>query len=149
MNVSCQCGAISFRTPTPAPLAVYLCHCNECRKQSSSAFGISATFPVEGLPPLADPALRARLSMWSRTTKTGNTLDCYFCTECGARVLHHTRDAQGVPRATANIKGGLIEGLSLEGASHIWTNEAVVPIPKGVVSWPESPQPSPPSSPGA
>ncbi|KAM0272914.1 hypothetical protein ACHAQH_008498 [Verticillium albo-atrum] len=142
MNVSCQCGAITFRTPTPAPISVHLCHCNECRKQSSSAFGISAVFPVDGLPPLSDPTLRARLGVWSRATKTGNTLDCYFCKECGARIVHHSRDAQGVGRATANIKGGLVEGLSLKRASHIWTSEAVVPIPEGVVSWRESPPPS-------
>ncbi|RXG42220.1 hypothetical protein VDGE_02292 [Verticillium dahliae] len=142
MNVACQCGSIAFRTPTPAPVAVYLCHCNECRRQSSSAFGVSATFPAADLPPLSDPALRARLGVWSRATKSGTTIDCYFCKTCGARIVHHGRSAQGVARPTANIKGGLIEGLSLEGASHIWAREAVVPIPAGAVSWPESPPPA-------
>lgn len=50
MDVSCQCGAISFKTPLPKPLAVYICHCDECRRQSSSAFGCSAIFPKFPLP---------------------------------------------------------------------------------------------------
>jgi len=45
-----ECGAISFKTPLPKPLAVYICHCDECRRQSSSAFGCSAIFPAFPLP---------------------------------------------------------------------------------------------------
>jgi hypothetical protein len=37
MHVSCQCGGISFGTPTQTPLEVYHCHCLECRKQSAPA----------------------------------------------------------------------------------------------------------------
>jgi len=50
MQASCQCGAIAFKTPLPKPLAVYICHCDECRRQSSSAFGCSAIFPAFPLP---------------------------------------------------------------------------------------------------
>ena len=52
MNVSCQCGSVRFKTPTPAPIDLFHCHCGECQKQSSSAFGTSAIFPVAGLFPL-------------------------------------------------------------------------------------------------
>src|SRR5262245_16287856 len=45
MNGSCACGAVTFVTPTPTPMSVYHCHCIDCRKQSSSAFGTSAIFP--------------------------------------------------------------------------------------------------------
>lgn len=50
MNASCQCGAISFKTPLPEPLALYICHCVECQRQSGSAFGCSAIFPSFDLP---------------------------------------------------------------------------------------------------
>ena len=50
MNVACQCDNITFTTPLPQPLAVYICHCDECRRQSSSAFGCSAIFPKFSLP---------------------------------------------------------------------------------------------------
>jgi len=40
-------------------------------------------------------------------------------------------------RATVSVKGGCLVGLTkemLEGATHIWTKEAVVPIPEGAKS---------------
>lgn len=30
----CQCGAVRYEI-TLSPLALYVCHCRECRKQSS------------------------------------------------------------------------------------------------------------------
>lgn len=45
MNGSCQCGAVTFTTPTPQPVELWHCHCTDCRKQSGSAFGTSAFFP--------------------------------------------------------------------------------------------------------
>lgn len=45
-----RCGSIKFTTPLPVPLAVYICHCEECRLQTSSAFGCSAIFPKFPLP---------------------------------------------------------------------------------------------------
>ena len=36
----CQCGAIRYRL-LQAPVALYACHCQDCQKQSSSAFGLS------------------------------------------------------------------------------------------------------------
>ncbi|KAH6677833.1 Mss4-like protein [Plectosphaerella plurivora] len=141
MDVECQCGSVAFRTTT-TPSAVYFCHCTECQKQSSSAFGISATFPVNALP-LDDPAFSDKLHTYTRSTKSGGTLDCFFCKVCGARVYHRRRGSDGVQGPTLNIKGGLIKDLDLTGAKHIWTKEAVVPIPKDAVSWPQSPPTSP------
>lgn len=37
---SCQCGRIRYRLKED-PVALYVCHCLHCQKQSSSAFGIS------------------------------------------------------------------------------------------------------------
>lgn len=46
MNVSCQCGAVAFQTPTKEPLELYICHCQDCRKQyvsSSSSSSYAST----------------------------------------------------------------------------------------------------------
>lgn len=51
MDARCQCGRVAFKTPLPAPLALYICHCESCRRQTSSAFGTSAIFPRFQLPP--------------------------------------------------------------------------------------------------
>ena len=50
MDASCQCGAVTFKTPLRHPLTLYICHCAECRRQTSSAFGASAIFPRFPLP---------------------------------------------------------------------------------------------------
>ncbi|KAK4235964.1 Mss4-like protein [Achaetomium macrosporum] len=139
MEVTCQCRAISFTTPTPQPLAVYVCHCTECRKQSASAFGTSAIFPARGLFPLA-PELASQLQVWTRPTEAGNrTMDCYFCRVCGVRVMHRIREPDGTERDTVSIKGGLVRGLSWKGAAHIFTRSAVVDVPEGVERWEGAP----------
>ncbi|KAK3303001.1 Mss4-like protein [Chaetomium strumarium] len=139
MEVTCQCKTISFTTPTAEPLAVYVCHCTECRAQSASAFGTSAIFPAEpGLFPLP-PELASRLQVWTRPTDSGGTMDCYFCRVCGVRVMHRIRGADGTERETVSIKGGLVKGLSWKGAAHIFTRSAVVDVPEGVERWEGAP----------
>ncbi|EJP69590.1 hypothetical protein MY10362_006590 [Beauveria mimosiformis] len=45
MDARCHCGAVRFKTPLPAPLATYVCHCDTCKALTSSAFAMSAIFP--------------------------------------------------------------------------------------------------------
>ncbi len=40
LSGGCQCGAVRYEVQG-TPHEIYVCHCRECRKQSSSAFGIS------------------------------------------------------------------------------------------------------------
>jgi hypothetical protein len=137
MNGSCQCGAITFLTPTLHPQKLYICHCLDCQRQSSSAFGISATFPyfklASGLP----------LSCWTRITDAGARLKCYFCQKCGARILHVYEEDEKAEKGEVFVKGGCLEGLGkeeLRGAIHIWCKRAVVDIPVGVRRYDEEPE---------
>ncbi|KAK3290937.1 Mss4-like protein [Chaetomium fimeti] len=134
MEVTCECETVRFTTPTPSPLKVYHCHCIECRKQSSSAYGTSAIFPATGLFPLSAD-LASKLRLWTRPADSGRTVDCYFCKECGVRVLHRIRDPDGTERETVSVKGGLVTGLDWTGAAHIYTRSAVVEVPEGVERW--------------
>ncbi|KAF7543459.1 hypothetical protein G7Z17_g10732 [Cylindrodendrum hubeiense] len=108
MEARCQCGSVSFTTPLPQPLALYICHCSECRRQTSSAFGTSAIFPSFSLPET-------------------DLLSCYsyFCRICGTRLIHTTPTKNVV-----SVKGGCLEGLNWDRAIHIWTKTAMVPIPE-------------------
>jgi hypothetical protein len=128
----CQCGRIRYEV-MGAPLAVYVCHCRECRKQSASAFGISATVRsadvrlIEGKP-----------RRWTRPADSGRTVDCFFCPDCGSRVWHGDRDLKD----TVNIKGGSLDvPLDLTSAIHIWTSRKLpgVVIPEGARQYPEEP----------
>ncbi|KAK1245640.1 hypothetical protein MKX07_004709 [Trichoderma sp. CBMAI-0711] len=136
-RIRCQCGAVSFRAVLPKPLRVDICHCLECQKQSSSAFGVSAIFPVDGMLPFPE-SIRDRVGMWTRKTDSGNTLECYFCKMCGVRVLHRGLLPDGTSQPTVTVKGGCMEeGLDLKDARHIYTRSARVPVPEG--SWPGPP----------
>lgn len=110
---SCQCGDVGYAVPG-RPLVVYVCHCAECRKQSSSAFGISFTVTRSALR-----LLRGTPRYWSRQTASGHTLECAFCPRCGSRLWHQST---GHPN-TINIKGGsLTAPVNLENAVHIWVS---------------------------
>ncbi|KAF3764532.1 hypothetical protein M406DRAFT_322642 [Cryphonectria parasitica EP155] len=126
MDAACQCGAVTFKTPIGRPLALYICHCAECRRQTSSAFGTSAIFPRFELP---DAEL---LSVYTRPTVSGQTLYCYFCKKCGTRLIHTTPNKNVV-----SVKGGCLEGLDWSRAIHIWTQSAMIPIPEGAESYSE------------
>lgn len=127
MDASCQCGSVTFKTPLEKPLALYICHCTECRRQTSSAFGTSAIFPRFALP---DAEL---LSVYKRPTHSGQTLYCYFCKNCGTRLIHTTPNKRVV-----SVKGGCLEGLDWGKAIHIWTKSAMIPIPEDAESYEES-----------
>lgn len=109
----CQCGKVRYEI-VHAPVEVYVCHCRECRKQSSSAFGISVIVRSADLR-----LLSGELRCWSRPADSGRTLDCYFCPNCGSRVWHGNRERD----ETVSIKGGsLDEPVDLGSAHHIWTS---------------------------
>lgn len=127
----CQCGAAVYSI-SAEPLAVYVCHCRECQKQSASAFGISVTvakshFYLE----------RGHVRTWSRTTDSGRTLHCKFCGACGSRLWH-----EGPDRDELSVKGGSLDRpVDLSTAIHIWTSRKLpgVLIPEGAPQFAEEP----------
>jgi hypothetical protein len=123
----CQCGAIRYEVPRE-PLALFACHCTECRKQSASAFGLSFIVPRAALR-----VVQGTPRAWSRPTDSGNTLECLFCPDCGTRVWHQRRG----DHPTLSIKGGsLDEPVDFARATHIWTASRL----PGVVVPPDAPQ---------
>lgn len=127
LHVRCQCGSVSFPATAPKPSGLYHCHCTECQRQSSTAFGTSAVFPVEGLFPLS-PEFEVKLSVYTRPRDSGGKLDCYFCKRCGSRVFHRGTDNDGKPGDVVFIKGGVIDNLDWTGGTHIFTRSAVIEI---------------------
>lgn len=107
----CQCGEVCYQF-AGEPLALYICHCRECQKQSASAFGISvrvsrADFQItQGTP-----------KYWIRNTDSGRKLRCAFCPICGSRLWHEYDPLTEM----VSIKGGsLDEPIDVSDAVHIW-----------------------------
>jgi hypothetical protein len=127
----CQCGGVRY-AHEGAPLALYVCHCLECRKQSASAFGLSLDAPRAGFA-----LIRGQPLMWSRTADSGRARDCFYCPDCGTRLWHEGRDSE-----TITIKAGsLDEPVDVTRAIHIWTKRKLlgIVIPPEAQQFPEEP----------
>ena len=130
----CQCGQLRYEV-RGTPVDLYICHCLECRKQSSSAFGISL------IVRRADLALvSGRPRIWTRPATLGGSLDCAFCPNCGSRIWHGNAEADDI----LSIKGGSLDTPpDLSNATHIWTSRKLrgVVIPDHVETHVEEPPP--------
>jgi len=124
VSASCQCGKIKLEIGNSKPIKLFVCHCLECRRQSSSLFGTSAVIPAFDFP-------KEGLQVFTRLCDSGRTTDCYFCTSCGSRLMHISRGGKFI-----TVKGGTIQDLPeldfWNKATHIYTRTALVPIPEGV-----------------
>jgi len=85
------------------------------------------------------------VGVYTRETDSGGVLECWFCRECGGRVVHVGRGRDGETKKTVSVKGGCLEGLGagkldLRKAVHIWCKRAVVEIPEGVERWEGEPE---------
>lgn len=106
----CQCGKIRYRL-NARPLVFYLCHCMECQRHTSSAFGESLRFERAALD--ADSGL----ALFTRTSDAGAVHEGWFCPDCGVRIWHGTKTSPEF-----NIKAGTLDDTSwLAPAGHIWT----------------------------
>jgi hypothetical protein len=106
----CQCGAIRYRI-TGIPYVFYLCHCTECQRHTSSAFGESLRVRS------AELQIEGKLSTFRRSAESGATREGRFCPQCGVRIVHGTLGSEMV-----NIKAGTLDDARwLVPAGHIWT----------------------------
>ena len=111
----CQCGQIRYEI-TARPLTIYACHCKQCQKQSSSAFGMSMAVPKE-----AFQLIQGRPKQWTRKSDSGREVSCFFCGDCGTRLFHNPSRN---PKIT-NIKPGTLDDTSwLEPVGNLWTKQA-------------------------
>jgi len=111
----CQCGQIRYELQAE-PLTIYACHCSECQKQSSSAFGMS--MPV---PRAAVVVVLGQPKEWTRRSESGREVTCLFCRDCGTRLFHNPARN---PKIT-NLKPGTLDETSwLQPVGNLWTRSA-------------------------
>jgi len=109
---SCQCGNIRYRI-NASPHILYTCHCCDCQKQSSSAFGMSLIIDASALEFVAG---ETQLKFWDTQGGDGSLKRCAFCPNCGTR-LYHTDDKGG----EISIKAGSLDDTRwLQPIAHIW-----------------------------
>ena len=97
---SCLCGSVRF-TLTAEPLAVALCHCRDCQKQTGSSFSLVA------LVPLAALQVSGATATVETRADSGHIAERSFCPKCGSPVR---TDTDGTRKQGITIlKAGLLD----------------------------------------
>ena len=113
----CQCGNIRYRL-SGEPVTLYVCHCSDCQKQSGSAFGMSLIVAPQQIE-LTRGA--DTLRSWDTPGGDGHTKRCYYCPDCGTRIMHGSDDAT----QNLSIKAGSLDDTrGLQPLAHIWLRSA-------------------------
>jgi hypothetical protein len=97
---SCLCGNVRVTLSAP-PLAVALCHCRDCQKQSGSAFSLVAIVPLGALEVSGDTG------MWHTVADSGQTVERTFCRHCGSPVRTDSRGSRA--RGISILKASLMD----------------------------------------
>ncbi|GAB4088625.1 GFA family protein [Hydrogenophaga soli] len=128
----CQCGQVVYEV-TGQSATLFACHCTECQRQSSSAFGMALWIenPVVQLH-------QGELAEWVRTTPSGQRLAGRFCPQCGTRLFHQ---ALGQHRFLSIKPGTLDDTRGLSPVGHLWTQskQAWVQLPEGSLCYAQNP----------
>ena len=105
----CQCGEIRY-TVHETPLALNVCHCRDCQKQSGSAFGMSLV-----IKPSSFELDQGTLKTFELESASGRTKTCAFCPECGVRIYNRTS-------ALCSVKAGTLDDTNwLKPDASYWT----------------------------
>ena len=85
----CFCGAVRY-VARGEPLNVRVCHCDNCRRITGSAFFARALFPAEAV----------EISGETEATMTSEHLARRFCPKCGSHVFGERPDGRAVTLGT-------------------------------------------------
>jgi hypothetical protein len=121
----CNCGAVRYRLMGD-PLAVAVCHCTNCRRQSGSAFSVNVVVRSDAMHMTGDVAT------WEdRDTESGEPVLRQFCAICGSPI----RSLSAASPKVAIVKAGTADDPGqFTPAIHVWTASALpwVEIPAGL-----------------
>jgi hypothetical protein len=117
----CLCGAVRYRIAED-PLAVAVCHCTHCQKQSGGVFSTNLVVPEAGYEQAGDT------KVYSDSGDSGQPVMRHFCGACGSPILSKV----GIMPGMVLVKAGTLDDLSgLKPVVEVYTNHAaawVAPI---------------------
>jgi hypothetical protein len=132
LDGGCQCGAIRYEV-VGAPVRLVVCHCTDCQRQSSSAFGMTLVVHEEDFR-----LKKGKLKTYTSKSDAGRAKFGAFCPECGTRIYHKTEWRKGM----VSVKPGTLDDTSwLKPEMHLWTRskQPWVIIPEGVEAYEKQP----------
>ena len=109
----CLCGAVRY-SAEGEPVAVALCHCNDCQRQSGAPFSLNLVVVAETLNVEGDLKVFETVG-----TETGKPRERKFCGTCGSPVITLIEEMPGM----AIIKAGTLDDRSwLQPGMDLWTD---------------------------
>lgn len=110
----CRCGAIRYRADLSQALTLYRCHCRDCQKLTSSAFGLSMFLPAEAFELTQGSPRQA-----ARRADSGRTIEGFFCADCGSSVYNTSPARVGL----VNLRPGTLDDPSgLAPVGDVWAD---------------------------
>jgi hypothetical protein len=109
----CQCGEVRYLVNPPLPPA-YCCHCDECRKQSASAFSMSVAIEWARL------SVTGEIDATEATSFSGKPKLRCFCKTCGTRLWHRSSSDS----VWITLKVGTLDKAShIVPRGHLWVSK--------------------------
>ncbi len=107
----CMCGAVRY-TCKAEPAATVVCHCQDCKKHTGSAFATAMFFLK------TDVDITGELKSFDKGTDAGNVMTRTFCNTCGS---HITEFSTGYPEHVVVHAGTLDDPTRVNPNSQCWT----------------------------
>ncbi|WP_184720005.1 GFA family protein [Caulobacter sp.] len=128
----CNCGAVRYEIASK-PLAVIVCHCTSCRRQSGAAFSVNLVVRADTM------SIEGELASWlDPDTESGAPIQRQFCGTCGSPIRSTPTTA---PKMIAVKAGTLDAPEAFAPVMHIWTRSALpwASIPEGLPRFEKGP----------
>jgi len=126
----CLCGYVRYTYHGDIGEANY-CHCEDCRRVTGSAFGVSVQLDVKGFE-----IVSGQTRSFTKHGDSGNELTRHFCPQCGSPVY---TSSPAHPQHIY-VKAGTLDDASLVApARQSWTASSVSwhRIPPTITSYPK------------
>lgn len=127
----CLCGAVRYWYEGE-PIAIGLCQCERCQRQSGSAFLIGVVFPKDKV------RIQGRLTI-CRFDISGRLLERHFCPTCGSAV---SIMLERYPDLCSLMGGTLDDKAKIKPKFSVWCSSGQnwLSLPADIICYPEYPE---------
>ena len=101
---SCLCGAVLYSSDVEEPIMTAICHCENCQRQTGTAFSIIVAVPEDSITFQQDDTLTEYIDH----SASGKKVWRKFCQNCGSPILSLVENTPGL----GIIKAGTLNDTS-------------------------------------
>ena len=98
----CLCGKVTYSCDAE-PVAIFNCHCEDCRRATGSVFGTNLFVPEEMIK------IFGEVSSYTHTSDSGSTMTKRFCSSCGSLLFGRNSAKKNV----ISVRAGTVDQVEL------------------------------------